>query len=293
MNRFMAALLGTALAAFVGTAQAATVAATLFIGNQHLSDNSGEILINAAGETNIVDVGDTLFGVFNIQTDEQTGQTTRNFGVGGVDEFSGIFEITVIGKQTFNGTTCLTAFCFQFGPSTAAIPVPLASGATGSLQSIFGAGTMIATWDDPTPDYVRIGATLTLAQSVASATDGSLFATLGATFWNANTITDNIALIGSFFDPANGGTFNEALNFLINNSGLAFSSVSCTNVQTLATVNVNVCGSGSLLGTNGSATPFGSFNNVDFRLNVVPEPAMLSLIGIGLFALGWMRRKAS
>jgi hypothetical protein len=56
---------------------------------------------------------------------------------------------------------------------------------------------------------------------------------------------------------------------------------------------VNVCGSGSLLGTNGTSTPFQSFDNVDFRLNVVPEPAMLSLLGIGLFAMGWMRRKAS
>jgi len=287
----MAALLGTALAAFVGSAQAATVAATLFVGNQHLSDNSGEILINAAGTgTNTVDVGDTLFGIFNIQTDEQGG-ITRNFGVAGVDEFTGVFEIQVTGKQTFNGTTCLTAFCFQFGPSTAAIPAPLASGATGSLQSIFGAGTMIATWDDPTPDYIR--ESTTLANAIVQASNGSLFATLGANFWIANTISDDITAIAAIPDPGNGGTFNEALNFLVNNSGLAFSSVPCTNTQTGATVNVNVCGSGSLLGTNGTSTPFQSFDNVDFRLNVVPEPAMLSLLGIGLFAMGWMRRKAS
>lgn len=84
-----------------------------------------------------------------------------------------------------------------------------------------------------------------------------------------------------------------SFDILTNNTGREFFQVSCGVAPSgpLAFHLTDVCGSGSLLGTAGAITPFDSFSNVDFVVNVVRESAMLGLLGLGLFGMGAALRK--
>src|SRR5205085_10598014 len=101
----------------------------------------------------------------------------------------------------------------------------------------------------------------------------------------------NIGIIGSLTPPAEGGGYNATLNFLVNNTGYAFTSRPC--VFPGGTAIADVCASGSLLGTAGASTPFNSFSNVDFTLLRAPEPGPLALFALGLTLAGIARRRRS
>lgn len=305
MNIFKKGLMAASFAVAVASAPAyaTPIADEFFNGLQLLSDNNAELLIKGnGGPDNIVEVGDTLFGIFDVQTTEQSGNTNQ-FGANGVNEFTGVFAIQVTNKVTAGqllsgGAVCARAFCFEFGVSGAVIP-ELGNQTLSQFTGVVG--TLLQTYDDPVLDYVREGAGLTLQQAVDSAVGGSEFFTLGFGangFWTAGTDTDDISLIGAIPAPGTGGAFDAGLNFLANNSGLDFGLVDCrdTTEAGIAIVQVGVCASGSLLGTGGVPTPFDSYSNIDFTINVaaVPEPGMLALLGVAFLGLAaGVRRKLS
>lgn len=292
-------------------AQAGSVASQFFSGFQQLSDNSAEVQSFDGNNNGLLDAGDILSGIFTIETIEKGG-TTHAIGAGtSHNEMTGLFEAmvtSVVPTQTyFDGTSWLAVpgshYLYTFAP-------------TAAFQATYGVGAMIATFDDPAKDYTRIGCA-TVAGCMATASGGTPFMVLGfenaSNFWVADAVTNNIQTIGAVAAPGNGGTFNAGLNILSQGpaaSSLVFNSVPCVLQATVPTfgipgvmqsyaqvpvanVSVDVCGSGSLLGTGGVNTPFNSFDNVDFTVDAsqIPEPATLGLLGAGLLGMSMSLRR--
>lgn len=283
----LCAAVGLALGA--GGAQAASVTSQLFPGLTQLSDNSAESIINNVGGATVLDVGDRLRGVFDINTTESLG--TGAHGTLGLDsgnnQLAGIFDIIVVSK--IPPAVVGGQFTFVFEPTPVAV---------SGFDTDFGApaGTAAVFFENATSPgtYSRLaggGCTTTGAGGTCEGliTSGSAvywyagFGGPGGTaapgdFWVATANSDDIAVIGATNPPLTGGSYNLGLHQLAGGTGPVLGVVPCL----VAGGTVNFCGSGSLLGTAGANTPYDSFDNVDFTINMVPEPGSLALLGLGL-----------
>ncbi|MHB1084764.1 MAG: PEP-CTERM sorting domain-containing protein [Thiobacillus sp.] len=280
-KKFIASAIAGLGLAVSGFAQATPIANQFFGGLNQLSDNNAEYLVNAdgslsdAGDSKL-DMGDRLVGMFTIETIESlAGGTTNNLNATG-RELTGVFDVTVISKSQ----DLLGNFNYLFAATA-------------------GSGIAVSVFDDGVQDFSRIDGGVgtraaRLAALMGTANGGLSFLDLSINqYWVATTTTDDISVLGALPPGQAVNSFLVSLNIVNNNSGLEFDKVNC-GVQPaglLAFHQTDICGSGSLLGVEGAVTPFDSFSNVDFTINVIPEPGMLALMGLGLLGMGASLRK--
>lgn len=299
------------LIAAMGSAQAVDIASTIVLGETNQwSDNSAESIgldiiheDNAAG---ILDVGDTLRGIFQIETREDLtgGNPDVDYGSGGVNELSGIFEVVVVSIRvnlatdidgSCSNVTCDGAGDFLSGDER----VDYTFGAYAPFATEFDAatGTMAVFFEDSTPDFTRVG---TVAEGETSATDGTKVVELGFTgdadeFWVSSNTPSNTLLATQVPQGTGLGSFNFALGFLMNdlfsqwlqvNSGCVLLPGGCGGDG-----RVDLNASGGISGTQptepGDPNPGNDvFNNVDMVFRPIPEPGTLGMLGVGLLGLG-------
>lgn len=286
-------LSGLMLAA--GSAHAASVASSILTDEiNQWSDNSAESQKVDVNGNGFLDEGDTLRGIFQIETREDLtgGNPSFVYGSNGNTELTGIFEIVVL-SRTFvsNGVDGLAGtaddtYNFEFG---AYAPFQAEFGLSGTTMAVF--------FEDATPDFDRTG---TIALGETTATDGTKVVEIGFTgdadeSWNAFNAPQDPSLGATRPQATSLGTFDFALGFLFNSLFANNAGVLASCFPACAGDNfVDITGSGGITGTllpNGTSPSENDiFNNVDLVFAPIPEPGTLGMLGVGLLGLGLFLR---
>ena len=253
-------------------------------------DDSVERLGVDQNDNGRLDVGDTLRGVVAFQqfVALPSGTTIQ---LDGVDNSTvhGLFEIEVQDKTEAGPGL----FNFNFGPHS-------------GFESETGvSGAMIALWENeaPAPRLFPYECT-SIEGCEGAATAGERILVLGfdeerENIWGAGPLPDDLEAARDVAPGANVGTYGFRINVLESELDLDLPFVDVEGGSLIAgqfyDFGAQVVGSGQILGTAGTDSPFPAFDDADIQMAVVPIPAALPLFLAGLGALGmigWRRNTA-
>lgn len=294
-------LLGVCVLSLAVLGQSQAVAGFVYNADQLLSDPSGITFkltnyeaqnVDANGNLQL-DVGDSIRGIFTVTSSTpQAGGAQRNL----VDfELTGIFETEILSVTANSGGAAGTSSFsdFVFGA--------VAGGVNGT-----GAGSMIAFYEDFTPDFSSIFGAGSIAAAEAFATDGTLYATFGAPtgnqvgapsgasdyYWVSSGYANLLeaALIGSITDySASLALLSQPGTNLVFTKDQIQAPTTAFGGLGLETILNHLAFKGSVEGDN-TNSPYPLQSQDPGKLRAVPEPTSLAAFGL-LVVVGVVGRR--
>jgi hypothetical protein len=246
-----------------------------------LEDNSAEDLGVDQNNNGLLDVGDTLRGVFAFESFVAMPSGAA-FPLNGTDNSAvhGLFEIEVRDKNQVSAGS----FTFGFQPHA-------------GFESVYGPGAMVALYESNTA--LNPFACGTKDACEAGATNGDLRLVLGfaegkENIWGAGPAPDDIEAARDIAFAANIGQYGARINVLESNLAVP-PFIDLTYGSFIAGEFVNfpaeVILSGQILGSGGIDSEYPTFDDADIQMAVVPIPAALPLFLASLGALGMIGRR--